>query len=169
MYRRPSELGLSTTPMEDKSEVKRNYVPVAGGRQHIVKPIPDHKETYQAAVEEWEEEDNKETESSSHYKNLAPRRPVCQKLNDHLTLGVSETVCKLFWTDSILILSLLAFLQLLINSWNWLKHRALSLMFESGLDCISEVMRGEYFIKKPAKWILTSCPTCHHVTIKTWL
>ena len=31
----------------------------------------------------------KETESSSHYKNLAPKRPVCQKLNDHLTLGVS--------------------------------------------------------------------------------
>ena len=33
-------------------QVKSNYVPVAGGRQHIVKPIPDHKETYQAAVEE---------------------------------------------------------------------------------------------------------------------
>ena len=108
MYRRPSELGLSTQKMEDKSEVrssdkwgndllncyyfqvKSNYVPVAGGRQHIVKPIPDHKETYQAAVEEWEEEETKETESSSHYKNLAPRRPVCQKLNDHLTLGVSD-------------------------------------------------------------------------------
>ena len=74
-------------------QVKSNYVPVAGGRQHIVKPIPDHKETYQAAVEEWEEEETKETESSSHYKNLAPRRPVCQKLNDHLTLGVS-TLCK---------------------------------------------------------------------------
>ena len=72
--------------------MKSNYVPVAGGRQHIVKPIPDHKETYQAAVEEWEEEETKETESSSHYKNLAPRRPVCQKLNDHLTLGVSP-VC----------------------------------------------------------------------------
>ena len=46
MYRRPSELGLSTTPMEDKTEVKRNYQPVAAGRQHIVKPIPDHKESY---------------------------------------------------------------------------------------------------------------------------
>ena len=33
-------------------QVKSNYIPVAGGRQHIVKPIPDHKETYQAAVEE---------------------------------------------------------------------------------------------------------------------
>merc|ERR1712012_1128692 len=59
------------------------YQPVAMGRQHIVKPIPDHKETYQAAVEEWEEENVKETESSSHYKNLAPKRPVCQKLIDH--------------------------------------------------------------------------------------
>jgi len=94
MYRRPSELGLSTTPMEDKSEVRRNYQPVAMGRQHIVKPIPDHKETYQAAVEEWEEENVKETESSSHYKNLAPKRPVCQKLNDHLTLGIEGEVEK---------------------------------------------------------------------------
>jgi len=94
MYRRPSELGLSTQRMEDKSEVKSNYIPVAGGRQHIVKPIPDHKETYQAAVEEWEEEESKETESSSHYKNLAPRRPVCQKLNDHLTLGIEGEVEK---------------------------------------------------------------------------
>ena len=89
MYRRPSELGLSTTPMADQSEVRSNYQPVAMGRQHIVKPIPDHKETYQAAVEEWQEENVKETESTSHYKNLAPKRPVCQKLADHLTLGVS--------------------------------------------------------------------------------
>ena len=62
---------------------------MAGGRQHIVKPIPDHKETYQAAVEEWKEENVKETESTSHYKNLGAKRPVCQKLYDHLTLGVS--------------------------------------------------------------------------------
>ena len=106
MYRRPSELGLATTPMEDKrfgnfhrkwisskfnvfSEIKSKFQPMAGGRQHIVKPIPDHKETYQAAVEEWKEENVKETESTSHYKNLGAKRPVCQKLYDHLTLGVS--------------------------------------------------------------------------------
>ena len=45
---------------------------------------------FQAAVEEWQEENVKETESTSHYKNLAPKRPVCQKLADHLTLGVSK-------------------------------------------------------------------------------
>ena len=89
MYRRPSELGLATTPMADQSEIRSNFQPVSGGRQHIVKPIPDHKETYQAAVEEWKEENVKETESRSHYKNLGAKRPVCQKLNDHLTLGVS--------------------------------------------------------------------------------
>jgi len=94
MYRRPSELGLSTTPMADQSEVRSNYQPVAMGRQHIVKPIPDHKETYQAAVEEWQEENVKETESTSHYKNLAPKRPVCQKLADHLTLGIEGEVEK---------------------------------------------------------------------------
>jgi len=94
MYRRPSELGMSTTRMEDQSEVRSNYKPVAMGRQHIVKPIPDHKETYQAAVEEWQEENVKETESTSHYKNLAPKRPVCQKLADHLTLGIEGDIEK---------------------------------------------------------------------------
>merc|ERR1719334_1047569 len=88
MYRRPSELGLATTPMEDKSEIRRNYQPVNIGRQHIVKPIPDHTETYQAAVDEWKEDDAKDTESKSHYKDLQPKRPVCHKLNDHITVGI---------------------------------------------------------------------------------
>jgi len=88
MYRRPSELGLATTPMEDKSEIRRNYQPVNIGRQHIVKPIPDHAETYQAAVDEWKEDDAKDTESKSHYKDLQPKRPVCHKLNDHITVGI---------------------------------------------------------------------------------
>ena len=30
MYRRPSELGMSTTPMEDKSEAKRSVVKIVG-------------------------------------------------------------------------------------------------------------------------------------------
>merc|ERR1719334_2541076 len=55
MYRRPSELGMASTPMEDKTEIRRNFQPVNLGRQHIVKPIPDHFETYHAAVEEWKE------------------------------------------------------------------------------------------------------------------
>merc|ERR1712064_178169 len=76
MYRRPSELGLSTTPMADQSEVRSNYQPVAMGRQHIVKPIPDHKETYQGAVE-------KDSEVRATYKDLQAKRPICQKLIDH--------------------------------------------------------------------------------------
>ena len=44
----------------------------------------------QAAVDEWQEENVKETESKAHYKNMAPKRPVCQKLEDHITLGVSR-------------------------------------------------------------------------------
>lgn len=88
MYRRPSELGLATTPMEDKSEIKRNFQPVNIGRQHIVKPIPDHSETYHAAVEEWKEDLQKDTESKAHYKDLHAKRPVCQKLDDHLTVGI---------------------------------------------------------------------------------
>ena len=46
----------------------------------------------QAAVDEWQEENVKETESKAHYKNMAPKRPVCQKLEDHITLGVSRQV-----------------------------------------------------------------------------
>ena len=46
----------------------------------------------QAAVDEWQEENVKETESKAHYKNMAPKRPVCQKLEDHITLGVSRYV-----------------------------------------------------------------------------
>ena len=46
----------------------------------------------QAAVDEWQEENVKETESKAHYKNMAPKRPVCQKLEDHITLGVSRDI-----------------------------------------------------------------------------
>jgi len=86
MYRRPSELGMSTKPMEDKSEAKRNFDAKNIGRGHIVKPIPDHQETYHAAVEEWKEELVKDTESKSHYKDLKAKRPVCMKIADHLKM-----------------------------------------------------------------------------------
>jgi len=86
MYRRPSELGMSTTPMEDKTEAKRNYEAKNIGRGHIVKPIPDHKESYHAAVEEWKEDVVKDTESKSHYKNLNAKRPICNKIADHLKM-----------------------------------------------------------------------------------
>lgn len=94
MYKRPEELGLSTTPMEDKSEIQRNFEAKNIGRQHIVKPIPDHDVTYQAAVPEWEEEEEKASESKSHYKNLHAKRPVCQRLLDHLTVGIEGDVEK---------------------------------------------------------------------------
>jgi len=86
MYRRPSELGMSTTPMEDKSEVRRNYDAKSIGRSHIVKPIPDHDVTYHAAVPEWEEEPVKDTESKAHYKDLHAKRPVCNKIADTLKM-----------------------------------------------------------------------------------
>jgi len=86
MYRRPSELGMSTTPMENKSEVRREYDVKSIGRGHIVKPIPDHDVTYHAAVPEWQEEPVKDTESKSHYKDLNAKRPVCNRIPDTLKM-----------------------------------------------------------------------------------
>jgi len=86
MYRRPSELGMSTTPMENKSEVRRNYDVKNIGRGHIVKPIPDHDVTYHASVPDWEEDEVKDTESQSHYKNLNAKRPICNRINDTLKM-----------------------------------------------------------------------------------
>lgn len=102
MYRRPSELGMSTKPMEDKSEAKSNYEVKNIGRGHIVKPIPDHAETYHAAVEEWKEEDVKDTESKAHYKDLQAKRPVCYKIADHLKMEgdiEKDSLAKSTYTD----------------------------------------------------------------------
>lgn len=92
MYRRPSELGVATTPMEDKTEIRRNFEAKNIGREHIVKPISDHEATYHAAVPGWEEEENKDTESKAQYKDLHSKRPLCQKLADHMTLGIEGEV-----------------------------------------------------------------------------
>jgi len=72
--------------MENKSEVRRNYDVKHIGREHIVKPIPDHDATYHAAVPEWEEEPVKDTESKSHYRDLHAKRPVCNRINDTLKM-----------------------------------------------------------------------------------
>jgi len=88
MYRRPSELGMATTPMEDKTEIRRNFEAKSIGREHIVKPILDHEQTYHAAVPGWEEDPEKDTESKSHYKDLHAKRPKCEKLEDTMTLGI---------------------------------------------------------------------------------
>ncbi|XP_023347904.1 uncharacterized protein LOC111716652 [Eurytemora carolleeae] len=86
MYRRPSELGMSTTPMEDKSEVRRQYDVKNIGRGHIVKPIPDHEHSYHASVPDWEEDLVKDTESQSHYKDLHAKRPICNRIADTLKM-----------------------------------------------------------------------------------
>lgn len=88
MYRRPSELGMATAPMEDKTEISRNFAAKSIGRDHIVKPIADHDVSYHAAVPGWEEEENKDSESKAHYKDLQAKRPICQKIADHMTLGI---------------------------------------------------------------------------------
>jgi len=94
MYRRPSELGMSKTPMEDKTEIRRNFEVKNIGREHIVKHIPDHDVSYHAAVPDWEEEVDKSSESKSHYQDLHAKRPICQKLEDHMTLGIEGEVEK---------------------------------------------------------------------------
>jgi hypothetical protein len=88
MYRRPSELGMATTPMEDKTEIRRNFEAKSIGRDHIVKHIPDHEVSYHAAVPGWEEEEDKATESKAVYKDNHAVRPKCEKLEDHMTLGI---------------------------------------------------------------------------------
>lgn len=79
-------MGLSTTPMESTSEVKGNFQQKNIGRGHIVKPIPDHLETYHASVPEWEEEHQKDSEAQSVYKDLHAKRPVCHRIADTLKL-----------------------------------------------------------------------------------
>ena len=68
----------------------------------------------QAAVDEWQEENVKETESKAHYKNMAPKRPVCQKLEDHITLGVSREDSRVMSMYSVKCL-VVAFLHLSSN------------------------------------------------------
>lgn len=102
MYRRPSEMGLSTTPMESTSEVKGNFQQKNIGRGHIVKPIPDHLETYHASVPEWEEEHQKDSEAQSVYKDLHAKRPVCHRIADTLKMEgdmVKESEVKSHFKD----------------------------------------------------------------------
>jgi hypothetical protein len=75
-YRRPSSLGLSTTPIADKSENKSQYKPMAAGRSHIVAPLKDHLKPEGAF--------HMSSEVQSQYRNLSPARPIIHKLQDHL-------------------------------------------------------------------------------------
>jgi len=95
-------MGLSTTPMEATSEVKGNFQHKNIGRGHIVGPIPDHLETYQAAVPEWEEENAKDSEAKSVYKDLHAKRPVCHRIADTLKMEgdmVKESEVKSHFKD----------------------------------------------------------------------
>jgi len=75
-YRRPSSLGLATTPLTDKSEAKLQYKGQYAGRGHIVAPLKDHLRM-EGVME-------KESEVKTNYRNLSPVRPVIHKLKDHL-------------------------------------------------------------------------------------
>lgn len=75
-YRRPSNLGLSTTPLNDSTEVRGQYQPKPSGRGHIVPAIPDHLKM--------EGNFSQSTELNSNYRNLSPARPVLHKIKDHL-------------------------------------------------------------------------------------
>jgi len=74
-YRRPSSLGLATTPLPDQSEAKGKFTPLGCDRSHIVAPLKDHLKP--------EGNFEKSTEQGS-YRNLSPARPVIHKLKDTL-------------------------------------------------------------------------------------
>lgn len=75
-YRRPSSLGLATTPLPDQSESGLQYKPKPVGRSHIVAPLKDHLRP-EGAFE-------KISEVRANYRNLSPVRPIIHKLKDHL-------------------------------------------------------------------------------------
>lgn len=75
-YRRPSSLGLATTPLPDKSEAKVQYKAMPSTRSHIVAPLKDHLKP-EGIVE-------KVSEVQANYRNLSPVRPMIHKLKDHL-------------------------------------------------------------------------------------
>eukprot|EP00096_Caligus_rogercresseyi_P000143 TRINITY_DN103_c0_g1_i1.p1 TRINITY_DN103_c0_g1~~TRINITY_DN103_c0_g1_i1.p1 ORF type:complete len:234 (+),score=62.59 TRINITY_DN103_c0_g1_i1:520-1221(+) len=74
-YRRPSNLGLSSTPLPNKTE-SNQYCARAVGRDHIVKAIPDHLKL--------EGDFEKSTELKSNFRNMSPARPIIYKIKDHL-------------------------------------------------------------------------------------
>merc|ERR1712228_1012971 len=75
-YRRPSSLGLATTPLPDKSEAKTKFKVMPASRSHIVAPLKDHLKP--------EGDIAKTSEVHSMYRNLSPSRPVIHKLKDTL-------------------------------------------------------------------------------------
>lgn len=75
-YRRPSSLGLATTPLANKTEAKAEYKQLPASRSHIVAPLKDHLKP-EGAFESV-------SEVKAAYRNLSPARPVIHKLKDTL-------------------------------------------------------------------------------------
>jgi hypothetical protein len=75
-YRRPSSLGLATTPLSSKSEAKAEFKPLPASRSHIVAPLQDHLKP-EGAFESV-------SEVKAAFRNLSPARPVIHKLKDTL-------------------------------------------------------------------------------------
>lgn len=75
-YRRPSSLGLSTTPLANASEAAVEYKALPLGRSHIVAPLKDHLKP-EGAFENM-------SEVKAQFRNLSPARPIIHKLKDHL-------------------------------------------------------------------------------------
>ncbi len=79
-YRRPSSLGLSTTPLPDESEVKGQFKAKPASRSHIVAPLKDHLKP-EGAFEKF-------SEVKAEFRNLSPARPIIHKLQDHLKVRI---------------------------------------------------------------------------------
>merc|ERR1712238_423500 len=75
-YRRPSSLGLASTPLPDQSEASQQFTPLASGRSHIVAPLKDHLRP--------EGSFEKTSEAHGEYRNLSPCRPIIHKIKDTL-------------------------------------------------------------------------------------
>ena len=102
-YRRPSSLGLATTPLPDKSEAKIQFKPMPASRSHIVAPLKDHLKP-EGALE-------KVSEVKANYRNLSPSRPVIHKLKDHLKV---TNFCLFFKIAIYSFLQICLFLQSLL-------------------------------------------------------
>eukprot|EP00095_Tigriopus_kingsejongensis_P011510 maker-scaffold56_size446035-snap-gene-3.31 protein:Tk11510 transcript:maker-scaffold56_size446035-snap-gene-3.31-mRNA-1 annotation:"PREDICTED: hypothetical protein LOC100747732" len=75
-YRRPSNLGFSSNPLQSRSESKTKYQPLPASRSHIVAKIPDHLKM-EGTV-------SSTSEVRASYGNLSPARPMIYRIRDTL-------------------------------------------------------------------------------------
>jgi hypothetical protein len=72
-YRRPSNLGLSANPLQDKSESKMSFGAKPSSRAHIVAKSRDNLRMEGDLLAG-------ETEVKAHFKNLGSQRPLIYKV-----------------------------------------------------------------------------------------